>query len=371
MTIQPPTLIVGDPGDIIAAVPAMLGFVPQRSLVLVAFDETQTRVGVTMRHDVDFDSDGAPSEEMRTVIAQLCDVCLRDNSSGVMALVVDDRLPFDLNSATVIGGWIEVFALVDIGLEHLGLTAGFVIPELLAGAQWHTVWGRIDRFGISGVIDDPTTSAIAVAHTYATGRVVRRTRSELVETLAPVAHCAGLSVVPGRITGGAESRSARGETGDPPQRCPVVVDVADRSDTALLTHVLEAVADGLAPAPLCADVALLDAAIRRLRVRDSLMCLADSGWADDARRLWVELTRRLCGRGRAAAATLLAHLDYTHGDGAMAGVALDTALSADAGYSMAQLLDQSLRSGMRPEFIADLVLISRATAADLGVTMPR
>ncbi len=345
MTTEPRTVTFRDPGDLIAAVPAMVGFIPERSLVLLAFDASGTRIGVTMRHDLDLDSDGIATEAMEVMIAHLCEICLRDNTSGVLAVVIDDRFEIDAPC------WDHLFALIDSGLEDVGLYTGFVVADMALGQPWLTRWGAMGTHGDRGILDDPRSSAMAVAHAVTTGRVVLRSRSEMVDSTARTTHCADPS-----CTYAVDSRTKAAAAG---------VD-----DSELLRRVLDAVLHGLDTHVDCVQLRVLEAAIRRPPVRDALLALAVSDVSDAAEAVWAELTRRLRGGGRACAATLLGHLHYVRGDGAMAGVALDCALDSDAGYSLAALLDRSLRAGLRPSTLEELLPTSYAAADRLGVIMP-
>ncbi|WP_156378050.1 DUF4192 domain-containing protein [Williamsia sp. Leaf354] len=341
MSIEPTTVTLHDPGDLIAAVPAMLGFVPQRSLVLLTFGGSGSRVEVTMRHDIDLDPFGEPSEAMCAVIEHLCGVCLRERASAVVAVVVDDRIPGDDPR------WASVFDVIDLGLADLGLAAGFATDEIASGARWYTAWGHPDHHLAGGRLADPRFTPTAVAHAVTTGRVMAGSRAEMTAAVEPGAHCErGICAADATVSG---------PTPD---------------DTTRLRLVLAAVDSGLGTDPRCADVVALGDAIRSVHVRDALLALAASDRADDAQHLWADLTRRLRGRGRATAATLLAHLHYVAGDGAMAGIALDAALAADPGNSFATLLDESLRAGMRPDVLAELLPTSRDLARRLGVALP-
>ena len=92
--------------------------------------------------------------------------------------------------------------------------------------------------------------------------------------------------------------------------------------------------------------------------------------AGPAESLWADLSRRLPGPWRAEALVLLAFSAYARGDGPLAGIALDAALSCEPGHNMAGKLDQALRSGMRPEEIRDLARTGYRIAAELGIPLP-
>ena len=120
----------------------------------------------------------------------------------------------------------------------------------------------------------------------------------------------------------------------------------------------------------CATVDELERAICDVQVRDAALGFAVTDLRAGAELLWRELTRRLTGTGRASAATLLAHLHYIAGEGSFAGVALDVAREADRTWKLAQLLDHSLRNGLRPGNLWHLIGDSYSAAAELGLTLP-
>ncbi|KAA9380957.1 DUF4192 domain-containing protein [Microbispora cellulosiformans] len=93
----------------------------------------------------------------------------------------------------------------------------------------------------------------------------------------------------------------------------------------------------------------LDLAV--IRVRDEAWALIDDRDAHLA--LWRDLTRRLEPGHAAPAASLLAAAAWQRGECALAGMALERALDADPGYSMALLLRQALTHMMSPAMLHD------------------
>jgi len=94
--------------------------------------------------------------------------------------------------------------------------------------------------------------------------------------------------------------------------------------------------------------AWLGLVLRQLRVRDDAWARMDPDWRDAHRRLWVDLLRRAEPPYVPAPASLLAFTAWQSGDGALANVALDRALDADPGYSMAHLLREAIDCGAPP-----------------------
>jgi hypothetical protein len=64
--------------------------------------------------------------------------------------------------------------------------------------------------------------------------------------------------------------------------------------------------------------------------------------------LWGDIVRHAAGEWAAAPASLLAFTAWQAGDGTLANIALDRALAADPGYSMALLLRDILDAGVPP-----------------------
>ena len=109
----------------------------------------------------------------------------------------------------------------------------------------------------------------------------------------------------------------------------------------------------------------------------------DPAHAPAHQRLWTDLTRQAPPRYRAAPASLLAFTAWQRGNGALANLALEQALAANPGYSMAQLLRQVITAGAPPalarlpttpdEVVASYGIPARHPARQLtqGRTHPR
>lgn len=342
------------PGQFITALPGLLGFIPEQSFVVVAFDHDRD-VLATMRHDLVISADGTVHPAVGAVFDQLGGLCARYGAAGTVIVLADDRFADD---DPIYHAVIEQahMAFAETG----GIEAGFIVGEYTEGASWHRIWHaprwstdnraaiRVLRSGEdAGVLGDPHSSATAVAKAVRTGRRVLQRRSEMATMLEPGPHC---------DAGDAHDSAAGTST--------AAVDKA-----AYLTALLERVrADNNEWD--CATVQTLRAAILDLDVRDAAMALSVTDLRDAAERLWRELTCRLRGSGRASAATLLAHLHYVAGEGAYAGVALDCALEADPAWNMAKLLDQAIRGGLRPIEMAEIIDHSFVLGENMGVQMP-
>jgi Domain of unknown function (DUF4192) len=418
MTSDKYTTSVSGPGALITAVPALLGFVPERSLILVTFDGDGTEIGTTMRHDLTFGDDGVPTPAMLGVIEHLAAVCESYDVARVVAVIVDDTYPIDSDEYRRLAGVVHR-RLPATG----GLHGAFVTASITAGSAWQTVWDSrsgedlecgwsddgwsgMPDFGMeSGLVGDPMISPVAVARAVTKGRRVLATRDEMADHLAPLPHC-GDPDCDAHVESAADdlayrdlaadrarliSDSMSGESGAVDQtfiarqvledcagafgdtRTPldVVVDhmrrLQERQD---LEFALALIRRGGSGELTCNELRVLDKALRELYVRDALLALAVTGLWTEAERVWVTLCRRLRGRGQAAAATLLGFVHYVHGNGAMAGTAFDLALEASPGYSMAALYSDALTRGIPPQVIGQCAQTGYLVARSLGVDLP-
>jgi hypothetical protein len=85
-----------------------------------------------------------------------------------------------------------------------------------------------------------------------------------------------------------------------------------------------------------------------IRVRDDAWARMDPAHRDDHCRLWTDILRGAATDYAPAPASLLAFTAWQAGNGALAAVAVDRALAADPGYSMAHLLGSAIQAALPP-----------------------
>jgi hypothetical protein len=118
------------------------------------------------------------------------------------------------------------------------------------------------------------------------------------------------------------------------------------------------------------QVAWLAVTLADLRVRDDAWARMDPDFREAHRRLWTDVIRRVPAAYVPAPAALLAFTAWQSGDGALAGVAIDRALDADPGYSMALLLADAIQAGLPPS-AARLPMTPEEVAASYAATERR
>lgn len=96
------------------------------------------------------------------------------------------------------------------------------------------------------------------------------------------------------------------------------------------------------------ELAWLAVLLADLRVRDDAWARMDPAHAEAHQRLWTDVVRGAAPEYVAAPASLLAFIGWQAGRGSLAMVAIDRALAARPGYSMALLVADALQAGLPP-----------------------
>jgi Domain of unknown function (DUF4192) len=338
MTSSQPDFMLNRPGALIAALPAVLGFIPEKSLVLVTVDRGE--LGAVMRVDL--------SPRLADTVDHIAEVAAAAKPDAAIAVIVDAEgamCPVCAEDFSELSR-----ALSDVlALQEITLLAVHVVDRVAAGGRWHCA----DRCGERGTVDDPSSSPLAMAAVL-DGRRLYARREELQQVIE-ITDTARVQRLARRIR---RRLTARGDGGDDSARLDVehAIAVAARArDRAELSD---------------DDAADLACGLADINVRDILFALAVGEKAAEAETLWAMLSRVLPKPWRVEALVLLAFSAYARGDGPLAGVALDAALRCSAEHRMASMLDTALQSGMRPEHIRELAASGYRVADRLGVSLP-
>lgn len=335
-------LRISDPAELIVSVPALLGFTPTRSIVVLCLGgggRGSSAVGAVLRHDLVRRSGGRGGvcAEMAAALDQFGVVCAAENAAAALVVIVDDA-----GDRTDYDDIVESLAhrLHGCGTELVG---AHVTPRIVAGQRWWSLLGD-PRYGC---LPDPTASRVAAAHVLS-GRQIHASRAEMSALLL----------------------------GDPGMRQELVDELSDspttNEDSRARAHLVlwrvAAVASGERLSPR--EFAHVILAIADGAVRDACMALAVGDDAEPAEQLWLALTQLAPDTHRADAAALLGYSAYVRGDGPFAGIALSAALDSDPTHVLAVMLDSALTHGLRPDRIRELSRTGFERARRLGVTLP-
>ncbi|RAY10633.1 DUF4192 domain-containing protein [Actinomadura craniellae] len=312
-------LVIRSPHDAVSAVPYLLGFHPDQSLVAIG---THGPHGTcALRLDL-------PEPDAAAAAGR-----------QVAGLLARHRFP----RALLIGyGPVrQVTPVIDaVGVALAG--EGVEVCELLrveGGRWWSYLCTDLGCCPPEGTPFDVSTSVVAAQATWA-GHVALADRAELVRSVAPVGGVARAAMR--RATGRAEARLAGWAGGALAVRArlegeglPVVRELSGRARAG-------------GDPPDDDEVAWLGLLLTSVRLRDELWVRIDEEHLDAHIAFWRYVLCRVEERYAAAPASLLAYAAYTAGDGGLANVALDRAFGADPGYSMAKLLREVMRCGLPP-----------------------
>jgi hypothetical protein len=164
------TISLSEPGDLIAATPALLGFVPRSSLVAMALGGASgRRLGLTLRIDL------PPPEHMGEAAENVVTGVLLDHPAAVVVIVVGPG--GDAGPPAV-----EFVERVMAGLAEHGVDACHALwtESTATGSRWRCYGECL----CTGLVPPSSTSPLMAA-ARAEGRVVRADRSELERLVAP------------------------------------------------------------------------------------------------------------------------------------------------------------------------------------------
>jgi hypothetical protein len=346
-----------NPGELLAALPYLIGFHPRDSLLFIAFGGSSgRRIELTQRVDLPRPDDAA------AVCGALAANTLRVSPAGVTVVVVGgDRA---VAGGVPFGGpppLADLAAVAEVTLTARGVPVQS--RTWAAGTAAGAAWACYDECGCRGAVPDEGTTPFA-ATAVAAGLVARADRGELEKLVAPTtpgrlrrrarmltraidsgrdldALCEALGTAgPDAVPAGTDSSPGRGG------------DAGAATGHALVENALADAAAGR----LCLDdprVVALALALSDLEVRDAALARSAGAGADGAEHLWAALVRETPDPEAAEPAALLAACALLRGDGALAGIALDRAEQAWPGHRLAGLLRAVWAAGMPPERVRE------------------
>lgn len=383
-------IVVRGADDLVAAVPHLVGFSPERSLVVVAMKAggRRARLGLVARFDL------PPADKRRrrardasagwvaATAGEAARVILRDQPEQVVALVFDDHTGGPLPWRRLVDRLEGDLRAADVGvLDMLLVDRDRFWSYRCEDAECCPAEGR--------VVPEASTVAAEFAARGSAPLVSRAALRDLVAASDP-AHCSTVELAARRELAAISSCwadddhlrwrawqresvtllrqvAARYADGGP----PVDADESGRLLAALCDLTVRDVAVALLtgwgrqaseaePQPAVAQptgsggVSRLDALIAALDEDVTLDRLPRRSRETVLERLWLDLATGADGPLAVAPLTALGLHVWSQGNGALAGAVVERALALDPAYRLAALLEQALIVGIRPPMLEDV-----------------
>jgi hypothetical protein len=325
---EPTRVRVTSPAEVLSIVPLILGYQPAvGDTIVVGLADTGRMVSA-----VRFDAQGAraiPAGQMRTILANVRSVGVR--------------------SAIVIGYGTDVTPAVD---RVRGLVSAQMPVRDALRADGNRYWS----YQCDNLECCPPEGREYAAESQASTLL----RAEAGLTAAPSRQQIADSIAAPAGEHGEAARLAWNQALAEPQtyqdaRASVARAVADCQQGRL---------------PSTGQAARLAGAVTSLPVRDYAWALSAREHAQHHTELWKSVVRSVPAEAAAAPASLLAFTAWQAGDGALANAAIDRALDARPGYSMAQLIGEAVSAGVPPE-VAEPPMTPAEVEAAYGLAQPQ
>ena len=326
MTAPARVLTCRSPADLAALVPQLVGFAPTESLVVISLRGPRRRLGLTVRVDLC---------DLPMLLDQIVGALDRDGAAGAVLVVhsadpTDDRHP-----------WADLVDEVTGALDGRGIevTEALLVRD---GAWWSYGCAQSCCPPRGTPLDpgSPLLRAVASEHAY-DGRAVLASREELVASLQP-----------GPPLGESLARRLQAQAReDLEERLVVGAAPAVRTELSRWRTALDAW-EQRPGALLPADCAALAVGLHLVEVRDVVASWGLSR-GDPLLGLLGQLAGAVVAPDDAPLCAVLGWVSYARGNGALALIAVQRALTTDPTYSLARLLLAAIDGLLPPEQVRD------------------
>ncbi|GLZ80487.1 hypothetical protein Afil01_52940 [Actinorhabdospora filicis] len=306
---------LGSSEDLLAAAPYLLGYHPADSMAFLGL--TSGAVTVSGRYDLSTpECEGDPAPIVATLLRHGVDSAL------LIGYGPPERVTADMDRLR------GALAAADVPVREALRVTG--------GRYWSYLCGDVGCCPCDGTPFDLSTARVAAAMTFA-GLQTYPTREELAATIASD-HTDAVRDATGRALG-RFTALIHGDPGD--------WDRWRDEGLALLHRTVTAARDDDA-LPGDEDIAALSVLLTHDRVRDEAWALVDEHGPHTQLRLWSLVTRRADPDFAVVPALLLAFAAWRLGNGALARIAVERALTLAPEHRLALMLAQVLDRGDSP-----------------------
>ena len=313
-----PPLVVSVRGraGVLAVIPALLGFHPENSLVLLGLSGVGHRAGPVLRIDLP-----APGESARPMVTALL-----------------SRAARQVGEAVVVGYPGRGGSGADRAAEPLGDPVAVTARAL---RRVGTV--VLDAFWATPTPADPDLAAA----------LALRGRRVLADRAALAASVAGPTGEAATAAGAAFDRAADGLLTQLSRAASISPhDCLDQAELAADRALVAVEQTGAVDPATAAEFALH---VFNPPVRDALIGRALAGADAPWLAMLTAVARTLRDRDAVAVLSMLALVAFRHGDGALADVALERGLGIDPAHRLSRLLAAAMDAGLTPDRLDGLV----------------
>lgn len=327
-TAQTSPLKLRTPVDIVDAVPHLIGFQPENSLVCMSLRGDRKRLGVVSRADL------PPVRFARQFATETARYLKHDGAQhAILVFYPADEGPKN-------GRLIALLAALEKALDKQRINLIEVLC-VSSGRWWSLLCDDDECCPLDGTPIDERRTSLVAAEMAASGRVVFKSRAELEGTLEPMrgAAASDMRTELSRARSEMQRRIAAGD------RAVVAAESIELYDDAVRARqqIVETSASLSSAAAARLIVALDD-----ILVRDQILTWSEGVRGEALQRLLAELAPRAMKGHEAPVLTAYALACYVQGDGALAGIALDRARRADPSYNLARIIDDALLRCVNP-----------------------
>jgi hypothetical protein len=317
MTQTPPLFVAHDASDLINSLPTLFGFRPDESIVAVATTGERRRFGFRLRVDIP-----AP-EHVDLEASRIVGHLRRNGAEGAILVAVTRRQEVALDLLDAIHAELDESGDIEL-----------VVRVRADGERYWT-----DSLGspAEGVAYQTSDHHLAIVQAVAAGQQILPDRASLVDRFAAV-------------SGERRRWLERAAAEIMAEVVPVVARTRpDRVAEAGLA-VVEPIVDRALAGRRVSDADLLRVAawLSSIDVRDAVWGRITRETADDMLRVLTAVSTTVVPPFEPAVLSLAAFAAWLTGDGAQALIAVERALRADPGYSMARLVLDLLEQGVSP-----------------------
>ncbi len=317
---------VDDPAEIVSGLPALFGFTPRESLVVLSLSGERDRIGFGMRNDL------VPAGEEIELGEQLVRMLQRNGASAVLVVGC---------SADPARCALNVYALC-AALERAGIALRAALR--CDGERWWSYSCQGPCCPPAGTAYDARSSRMQ-AEAVVRGVAMVPDRADLALRFAPVGGSQAVAMA-AATDRACSDIAARLERSSPPRRGGISRQLVEHGATT----VRQALERALSGAPVSdEDAAMLSTWCALVPVRDLAWAQVTRANAADYLEVWSQVARKVVPPWEPAVLSLTGFCAWLSGDGALAWCALDRAELADSDYSMAELVRETLRNGLPPD----------------------